>query len=66
MAPIAIFPGHVGKDTGAAAKSDSGFFYCESVVNFAISLRVVRGLEALGYPAQLYCGNFTARIGDSQ
>ena len=66
MKPIAIFPGHVGKDTGAAAKSDSGFFYCESVVNFAVAIRVVRALESLGYPAQLYCGSFASRVSDSK
>lgn len=66
MKPIAIFPGHVGKDTGAVGKTGSGFFYAESAVNFAIAIRVVTGLNAIGIPAQLYCGSLTERVKDSE
>lgn len=63
---IAIFAGHVGKDTGAVICTGDGGDYNEATVNYAISLKIVDMLSAIGIESKIIMGTFENRLRGSK
>lgn len=62
---VAIFPGHVGKDTGAIDPRDSGddeYLSVESTLNGMIAARVATAFKTLGIEYAIYVGSLEDRI----
>jgi len=68
--PIAIFPGHVGKDSGAIDKthdfSNDELYSIEAVINAIIATRLHSSLNQMKIPSELYIGSFNKRIKESE
>jgi len=63
---VALFPGHIGKDSGAVGKTASGFHYVESAVNLAISHKVGMLLDQIGINNSTYMGSLEGRVEKSK
>jgi len=64
---IALFPGHVGKDSGAIDKfsADDGLYTIEATINSAITAYAHSFLNILNISNSVYYGSFEKRIKDS-
>jgi N-acetylmuramoyl-L-alanine amidase len=61
---IAIFAGHVGKDSGAidAADNQDNLYTIEAVVTYAVASKVIRHLVDLDIPHELIVGGWNDRL----
>ena len=67
---LAIFPGHVGKDSGAIDRvqghEDDRVYSIESVINGQVANLVKAKCDHMGIFAEIFYGSFENRINDSQ
>lgn len=69
MVRVALFPGHVGKDTGAVDGPDplgeDDLHTVEAVVTYAITSKIARYLSDAGVPHTIGIGSFDNRLRDT-
>lgn len=63
---IALFPGHVGKDTGAIDDGSDGLRSVEAAITAPVTNQASQLLTLMGYDNQVYSGSLSARIAMSQ
>lgn len=63
---IAIFPGHVGKDSGAIDNvHDDELYTVEAVINGQIAVRLEQQLLMAGFAARQYYGAFNDKVSEA-
>jgi len=63
---IALFAGHIGKDSGAVGQTDNGKYYNESAVTLSITHKVSSILNNIGIDNEIFTGSLRERIENSK